>query len=71
MYECNKKSIDSEKNLYTVLNNIHGYSEDVFGFVWDRIYGFDLSQIKLPQLYVKQEKAALEKEFASRRVRSV
>ena len=53
MYECNKKSIESEKNVYKILKDIHGYSEDVFAFVWDRIYGFDLSQIKLPHLYVK------------------
>lgn len=54
------------------MKDIHGYSEDVFGFVWDKIYGeSDYTQIKLPHTYIKQEKAALEKEFNMRRVRNV
>ena len=71
IFECNKKSILSEKALQKILKDIHGYSEDVFGFVWDKIYGVDHMQIKLPHHYVKQEKAALEKEFNARRVRGV
>lgn len=69
MYQCSKKSQEAEKALGKILKDIHGYSEDVFGFVWDKIL-FDasgstnLSQIKLPHTYIKQEKAALEKEFA-------
>jgi len=43
----------------------------VFGFVWDKIYGLDHTQIKLPHTYIKQEKAALEKEFNQKKVRSV
>jgi len=50
------------------LKDIRGYSEDVFGFVWDKILydptgSTNLQQIKLPHTYIKQEKAALEKEF--------
>ena len=36
------------------MKDIHGYSEDVFGFVWDKIYGeSDYTQIKLPHTYIK------------------
>jgi len=69
VYQCSKKSKEAEKALDKILRDIHGYSEDVFGFVWDKIL-FDpsgstnLSQIKLPHTYIKQEKAALEKEFS-------
>lgn len=74
IYQCSKKSQEAEKALDKILKDIHGYSEDVFGFVWDKIYldgGSGLNQIKLPHTYIKQEKAALEKEFAQRRVRGV
>jgi hypothetical protein len=79
IYQCNKKSQGAEKALAKILKDIHGYSEDVFGFVWDKILvdssgnstGNGLAQIKLPHTYIKQEKAALEKEFAHRRVRGV
>jgi len=73
IHQCSKRSLVSEQSLHKVLKDIHGYSEDVFGFVWDKIYGSatDITQIKLPHDYIKQEKAALEKEFAQRRVRSV
>jgi hypothetical protein len=55
------------------MSDIHGYSEDVFAFVWDKIYRSNdlLSDIKLPHTYIKQEKAALEKEFQFKRVRGV
>ncbi len=46
-------------------------SEDVYGFVWDRIDGTDYKSIKLPHEVIKQEKAGLEREFNTRRVRSV
>ncbi len=73
IYQSSKKSLEAEKSLSKVLKDIHGYSEDVFGFVWDKIYGpaADYTQIKLPHAYIKQEKAALEKEFQQRRVRNV
>ena len=73
VHQCSKRSQAAEQALHKVLTDIHGYSEDVFGFVWDKIYGpaLDVAQIKLPHAYIKQEKAALEKEFAQRRVRSV
>ena len=48
-----------------------GYSEDVFGFVWDKIDGMDFKKIKLPHEVVQQEKASLEREYNSRRVRRV
>lgn len=46
-------------------------SEDVNGFVWDKINGTDYKHIKLPHEVVRQEKANLEREFNSRRVRNV
>ena len=68
LYQCSKQGKESEEALAKILKDIHGYSEDVFGFVWDKIYTKDapdggLSQIKLPHTYIRQEKAALEKEF--------
>lgn len=38
VYECSKKGKEAEKALARILKDIHGYSEDVFGFVWDKIY---------------------------------
>ena len=38
VYHCSKKSQTAEKALAKILKDIHGYSEDVFGFVWDKIY---------------------------------
>jgi hypothetical protein len=52
VYECNKKSQSSEEFLSKILKDIHGYSEDVFGFVWDKIYGLDHTTIKLPHTYI-------------------
>ncbi len=74
VYQCSKKGQQAEKAMSKILKDIHGYSEDVFGFVWDKIYmsaDGGLAQIKLPHAYIRQEKAALEKEFAQRRVRGV
>ena len=53
--------------------DIHGFSEDVFGFVWDRdgVKDTDVTQLMLPHAYISREKAAMEKEFVARRVRSV
>ena len=48
VYHCNKRTIESEDSLYKILKEIHGYSEDVFGFVWDRILSEGLEGIKLP-----------------------
>jgi len=71
VFQCNQKSVKAEKAMEKVLKDIHGYSEDVFGFVWDRVYDYDHTLITLPHTYIKQEKAALEKEFIARRVRQV
>ncbi len=38
VYQCSKKAEGAEKALAKILKDIHGYSEDVFGFVWDKIY---------------------------------
>jgi len=54
-----------------IYRDIKGCSEDVNGFVWDRIDGTDYKKIKLPHEVIKQEKAALEREFNAKRVRSV
>lgn len=37
VYECSRKSQEAERALGKTLKDIHGYSEDVFGFVWDKI----------------------------------
>ena len=76
LYHCSQKSKQSEEALAKILKDIHGYSEDVFGFVWDKVYTSaspdgGLGSIKLPHTYIRQEKAALEKEFQQRRVRGV
>ena len=76
LYHCSQKSKQSEEALAKILKDIHGYSEDVFGFVWDKVYTSaspdgGLGSIKLPHTYIRQEKAALEKEFQPRRVRGV
>jgi hypothetical protein len=54
-----------------IFKSIKGSSEDVQGFVWDKIDGTDYKTIKLPHETVKQDKAGLEREFINRRVRSV
>lgn len=63
--------MESEKAVRKIYRDTKGTSEDVYGFVWDRISGTDYKEIKLPHELMKQEKAALEREFNSRRVRSV
>jgi hypothetical protein len=37
VYQCSRKSKEAEVALEKILKDIHGYSEDVFGFVWDKI----------------------------------
>lgn len=73
VFSCHKSSQNAETSLTLIEHDIKNYSEDVFGFVWDKIYrSYDLlSDIKLPHTYVRQEKAALEKEFNYKRVRQV
>ena len=62
---------ESQKAVKKIYAEIRGSSEDVFGFVWDKIDGTDYKQIKLPHEVIKQEKASLEREFNAKRVRSV
>jgi hypothetical protein len=54
VHQCSLKSREAERALAKIMKDIHGYSEDVFAFVWDRIYGqADYTQIKLPHTYIK------------------
>lgn len=73
VYTCHKSSMGAESSLKQIERAIQPLSEDVFGFVWDKIYrSYDLlGDIKLPHTYIRQEKAALEKEFQFKRVRQV
>jgi hypothetical protein len=50
---------------------VKGCSEDVFGFVWDKIDGTEYKKFKLPHELMRNEKAGLEREFINRRVRTV
>lgn len=59
----------AHKALNTVFNEVKGASEDVNGFVWDKIDGREWKHFKLPHEVLRAEKAALEREFANRRVR--
>jgi len=66
-----KKGENSEEAIEKILKEIKGYSEDVFGFVWDKIQGTEYRKLKLPHAVVQQEKSSLEREFTSRKVRRV
>lgn len=66
-----KQAQHTLKSIEDIFNKIKGQSEDVNGFVWDKIDGTDYRSIKLPHDLVKQEKASLEREFIARRVRTV
>ena len=65
------QGIESQNAVKKIYKDVRGTSEDVYGFVWDKIDGTDYKRIKLPHELIKQEKASLEREFNSRRVRSV
>ena len=54
VYTCHKSSQNTEMALRQIETDIRGYSEDVFGFVWDKIYrSYDLlNDIKLPHTYI-------------------
>ena len=71
IYDCNKQGSDCYQAISKIFKEIRGASEDVNGFVWDQIDGTDYKTIKLPHEVIRQEKAALEREFNSKRVRSV
>lgn len=66
-----KQAQHTLQSIQDIFNKIKGQSEDVNGFVWDKIDGTDYKTIKLPHDLVKQEKASLEREFIGRRVRTV
>jgi hypothetical protein len=71
VYSSHKQCKESQQAVKKIYKEVKVSSEDVYGFVWDRIDGTDYKSIKLPHEVIKQEKAALEREFNSRRVRSV
>lgn len=71
IYDCKKQARDCQFAMARVYHEIKISSEDVNGFVWDKINGTDYKQIKLPHEVVRQEKANLEREFTTRRVRNV
>lgn len=54
-----------------IYKEVKGLSEDVHGFVWDKIDASVYKNIKLPHELIKQEKASLEREFLNKRVRHV
>lgn len=71
IHTSHDQGIESQKAVQKIYKDVRGTSEDVYGFVWDRIDGTNYKKIKLPHEVIKQEKASLEREFNSRRVRSV
>ena len=71
IHNSHSQGKESQKAVSKIYKDVRGTSEDVYGFVWDRIDGTDFRKIKLPHEVIKQEKATLEREFNSRRVRSV
>jgi hypothetical protein len=54
-----------------IFGQVKSCSEDVFGFVWDKISGTEYKSFKLPHEMVRLEKSSLEREFNNRRVRNV
>ena len=54
-----------------IFKDVKGLSEDVHGFVWDKIDGTNYKNIKLPHEVIRQEKASLEREFNERKVTRV
>ena len=54
-----------------IFGSVKGCSEDVFGFIWDKISGTEYKTFKLPHELVRTEKSSLEREFNNRRVRNV
>lgn len=71
LYGAQQKGVAAQKALTTVFNEVKGASEDVNGFVWDKIDGREWKHFKLPHEVLRAEKAGLEREFANRRVRQV
>lgn len=71
VFDCKQQSTSCQEAMSAIYKEIKISSEDVNGFVWDKIDGTDYKQIKLPHEVVRQEKANLEREFTSRRVRNV
>lgn len=71
IYDCKNQAQGCREAMAAIYKEIKIASEDVNGFVWDKIDGTDYKQIKLPHEVVRQEKANLEREFNSRRVREV
>ncbi len=48
-----KQAHHTLKSIEDIFNKIKGQSEDVNGFVWDKIDGTDYKSIKLPHDLVK------------------
>ena len=73
LYECKKKSDQTEKNLAEVVDKIKNLSEDSFAFVWDNLSKehHSLAAIQLSHLKYIQDKASIEKEYIERKVRAV
>jgi len=73
LFNCKGKAQEAEKSLGSVVTNIKGMSEDSYAFVWDKIPAehHSTGAIKLPHITYDQDKASIEKEFSSRKVRQV
>jgi hypothetical protein len=51
--------------------SIQMLSEDLFAYVWDKIYDINVNKLPFPHDYVQKDKAIIEKEFNSKRVKQV
>jgi hypothetical protein len=71
LYESHQQGKKAQEAIEDIFKGVKGQSEDVFGFVWDKIDGTEYKKFKLPHELVRTEKASLEREFINRRVRNV
>lgn len=63
IHKSSEQAVKASDAMDHIFKGIKGTSEDVQGFVWDKIDGTDYKTIKLPHETVKQDKATLEREF--------
>jgi hypothetical protein len=71
IHRSSQQAGKAQQAMDHIFKTIKSSSEDVQGFVWDKIDGKDYKTIKLPHEAIKQDKATLEREFINRRVRTV
>ena len=71
IYGSHLQGLRAQEAIEGIFEGVRGCSEDVSGFVWDKIDGTEYRSFKLPHELVRTEKASLEREFNNRRVRTV